>query len=812
LHWLANAYASRYDVDFSDDGKHWRTVRRVINAHGGDDPHLLPESETRYLRLHLRDGPALSYALADIEIRDLAFGATPNAFFEALAGEAPRGLYPRSFSGEQTYWTLVGVDGAPAQGLLSEDGALDIGPRYGSIEPLLLAQGKLVSWADVQPQQSLLDDYLPIPEVTWRHGGVKLRVTAFGSGDRNRSQVISQYTLDNVSGHPRRLTLALAIRPFQVNPPAQFLNVPGGVSRIRELSWNANVLNINGVPRVFPLQPPDEVILADFDAGNIARLLSGPQSSRVKAIHDETGFATAILLYRVELPPHGNRKIGIVTPLAGAPVLPERNVIEWLEREQANVATRWREQLNRVALHLPREGKRVMDTLRTALAHILLNRAGPALRPGSRSYARSWIRDGTMMSDALLQLGHADAVREYIGWFAPHQFRNGKVPCCVDDRGADPVAENDSAGEFLHLLAEYHRYTHEREWLRPLWPHAASAAAYMDALRQSERTAGNEAEGRRALYGLMPASISHEGYSDRPAYSYWDDFWTLAGYDGAVAIATALDRPTEAEQYTGMREQFRRDLYASLYAGIAAHGITYIPGSADRGDFDPTSTTIALSVAGLQGALPRRELEQTFERYWKEFLARRDGSADWDVYTPYEIRNTGAFVRLGWRDRALDSLDFFLSGRRPDAWNGWAEVVGRKSREQRFIGDMPHGWVASDFIRAVLDLFAYERETDHSLVLAAGVPDAWLGAQGVGIDKLRTAYGDLTYALRSDKQRLTLTIAGGMTAPPGGLVFPWPYRDAPGATLVNGHPAQWQANGELVIRSLPARISVELAK
>src|SRR3972149_5361628 len=67
-------------------------------------------------------------------------------------------------------------------------------------------------------------------------------------------------------------------------------------------------------------------------------------------------------------------------------------------------------------------------------------------------------------------------------------------------------------------------------------------ARYMNDLRLSERTPRNQSDARRAYYGLMPPSISHEGYSDRPAYSYWDDFWTLAGYDGAITIAKALDR------------------------------------------------------------------------------------------------------------------------------------------------------------------------------------------------------------------------------------------------------------------------------
>jgi hypothetical protein len=94
----------------------------------------------------------------------------------------------------------------------------------------------------------------------------------------------------------------------------------------------------------------------------------------------------------------------------------------------------------------------------------------------------------------------------------------------------------------------------------------------------------------------------------------------------------------------------------------------------------------------------------------------------WDDYTPYELRTVGTFVRLGWRQRAQELLDFFFASQRPPGWNQWAEVVGRELRQPRFVGDMPHGWVASDFMRSALDLFAYERDADSALVLAAGLP------------------------------------------------------------------------------------------
>jgi hypothetical protein len=129
-------------------------------------------------------------------------------------------------------------------------------------------------------------------------------------------------------------------------------------------------------------------------------------------------------------------------------------------------------------------------------------------------------------------------------------------------------------------------------------------------------------------------------------------------------------------------------------------------------------------------------------------------------------------VRLGWRERAHDLLTFFLAGRRPAAWNQWPEVVGRDTRP-RFVGDLPHGWVASDFIRSVLDLFAYEREADHALVLGAGIPPEWIEGEGVTVKNLRTPYGPLSYSLKKDGAAVVLQVAGGLRVPPGSVVLHW---------------------------------------
>jgi hypothetical protein len=86
------------------------------------------------------------------------------------------------------------------------------------------------------------------------------------------------------------------------------------------------------------------------------------------------------------------------------------------------------------------------------------------------------------------------------------------------------------------------------------------------------------------------------------------------------------------------------------------------------------------------------------------------GRRAWRDYTPYELRTVGALVRLGQPDRAHAMLDFFFKDQRPRGWNQWAEVVLPDPREPRFLGDMPHAWVSSDYIRSALDLFAFDRE------------------------------------------------------------------------------------------------------
>ncbi len=808
LVWKPDEYASDYLIQLSDDGLHWRDARAVVGGDGGTDWVALPESEARYVRLMPAQGPADSFGLAQLQVLPLAFSATPNDVVKAVAAAAPRGWYPRGFRNEQPYWTIVGLDGGTEQGLISEDGAVEVARGGFSVEPFVSVDGRMNTWADVEEAQSLQDGDLPIPSVRWTTPELGLETTAFADGTPADSQLVVRYRLHNPGKTPHDYRLALAVRPFQVNPPSQFLNTQGGISRIDTLSIAGRTAEVNGSPRVFASQVPSAVFASTFDGGMAAEHLARGALPDSTEVVDETGLASGAFVYDVHLAPGEAREFDLRIPLTGMPACAQASSDPacGAQARQDAVAAAWRDKLDQVRFTVPAAGQALVNTLRTATAHMLISRVGPRLQPGTRSYGRSWIRDGAMISEGLLRMGRPEVARQFVDWYAPYQFKDGMVPCCVDRRGSDPVPENDSHGELIFAIADYWRYTGDTAFLRRMWPHVEGAYRYMEKLRLSERTQANKARDP-GFYGMMPVSISHEGYSAKPVHSYWDDFWALRGYKDAVQIATALGKTEDAKRMAASRDQFHGDLMASLQATMRERKIDYIPGSVELGDFDSTSTTIALAPAGEQANLPQPQLDNTFQRYWREFEARANGTREWKDYTPYEWRNVSAFVRLGWRARADAAVKFFFGHRTPQAWNQWAEVVSHTPRKPFFLGDLPHAWVGSDFVRTALDMFAYSREQDQSFVLAAGIPAAWLDGQGIAIEGLRTPQGQLSYALKRVDGQLQLDVPAGMTLPKGGLVLQWPYPSVPGKTLVNGKAAKWDGN-ELRLNALPAKVRV----
>lgn len=814
--WDRLDYATAYRVLESNDGKDWSVLYESTRGNGGRDYIYTPDAESRFLRLELlRSSRGQGYSIRSILVKPYEMVASPNQFFEAMAQDAPLGTYPRYFSGQQTYWTSIGDPQGGRQALLSDDGALEPFTGSFSIEPFLFVQGKLLGWNDVRTVQELEQGYLPIPSVTWEHEQVRLGVTVVAGGrDRARAFFV-RYRLHNPSDQPLDATLFLALRPFQVLPFWQNLNLVGGVTNVRDLVFDARTVWVNGKPALVSQTPPDQFGASTFEEGSVTEgLASGRVPLRLQ-VSDPFNYASGALEYRRQLEPHASTDVYIALPGRQEDVSALQLATNGASAEfQAQLDTaiqHWSTVLNRVEIQVPPEGATLTRALRTSLAHILIHRDGPSLQPGPRTYARAWIRDGASMSAALLQMGFIVEPREFIRWYAQFVGADGRVACCVDRRGPDPVPEHDSNGELLYTLAEYYRYTRDIGTVSDLWPAAVRAAEWIRTARQRRMTSEYQQGPKRVFYGLLPESISHEGYSSRPVHSYWDGFWGWRGLKDAASLAAAAGDDAQAAAFAELRDAFGADLIASIERVIETQRLEYIPASVELADFDPNSTAIALSPVGALRALPETPLRNTFDRYFAILQERLRGDKEWDAYTPYELRNVPAFLQLGQRERAWAVLEAILRDQRPLAWQQWPEILWRNPKLPRFVGDMPHAWIGAIFIEAVRSLFAYEQEADAALVLAAGIPATWVADnEGVGVRRLPTHYGVLSYTLRSaGSNALWMRISGDLTLPPGGIVLKPPTLQPIKAVQVNGHPVTTFQGDRAVIHELPAEVVLE---
>ena len=198
------------------------------------------------------------------------------------------------------------------------------------------------------------------------------------------------------------MVLYLAVRPFQVNPPSQTLNQRGGVSPISSIEKMGNRILVNGRPALVTHSTPDGFGAIPFFSGDIVQdFLSAGQLPAAEKVVDPFHSASAALAYRWRIAPGKSRTADLVLPLHDQlPAAVDPEVIEYA------VAEKWRREVDRVTITGPPAAEEALQTLKAQLGYILVNRSGPGIQPGTRSYARSWIRDGSLTSWALLQMGN----------------------------------------------------------------------------------------------------------------------------------------------------------------------------------------------------------------------------------------------------------------------------------------------------------------------------------------------------------------------------------------------------------------------
>jgi hypothetical protein len=753
-------FGTIFSVHLSDDGETFREVGRIETGDGVSDSFWWRSTTARFFRLTVHEASSPEGAIVnELKLRILNKDRMPIGRLEraALAGRGD--LHPQSLLGRQVYWTALGEVDQAEEALFDEYGNLEPRRASGQITPLVRLEERLYG-APGSPaiDQSLAGGSLPIPTVAWSADDLELRATAFA----HAGQATVEYRLANPSGATRAGALVLVIRPVQVNPYWQH----GGHANIKAIAMEgARVVVNDAVFATFSIEPTATSI-ADFDEGDVTRLIEKGPSTSPPSLRSESGLLSAACEFAFSLKPGASVAFVVAAPMRDE-ATPRADVDFGALRDK--VAQGWRDKIGprRIAVGDPE----ISDTIEAQTALILVNATRHAFKPGPRNYDRTWIRDGSSQALALLWAGLIDDAKRYVLWYAKRIYPNGLAPPILNidgtvNRGYGSDIEYDAQGEFVGIAADLFRISGDRDFLEAIFEPVVRATRFIGELTaHTDALYGPETR----FHGLLAPSISHEGYS-KPSYSYWDDFFALSALRNCEYLAREIGDAAVAEEAKINAEAFAANLARSIRLTAEGLGRGVIPGSADREDVDPTSTSIAFEPCRVEDVLPAEFLARTYDLAADR--VRQFEAPDFKAnYTPYSLRDLNAFVSLGRFDDAFRLLQVMLAGRRPKGWRGWAEVVWGEPRVPEYIGDMPHTWIGAEFSTAIRRMLL--RENGGVLELFRAVPDEWWRGDGIALRRLPTAFGFVDLRATRDESRATIEL--NLTGPaPERITFRYP--------------------------------------
>jgi hypothetical protein len=164
-----------------------------------------------------------------------------------------------------------------------------------------------------------------------------------------------------------------------------------------------------------------------------------------------------------------------------------------------------------------------------------------------------------------------------------------------------------------------------------------------------------------------------------------------------------------------------------------------------------------------------------FNRFW-ETVRCPDGvytrEPEWTYFEAGQAHN---FLLLGQKDRALTTVEHFLTEQVAPGLYTYHEGIGDENSSlqwQRTRGwdktpfVTPHGWTAAELFLLLRDCLA--REEGDQLVIGSGIPQSWL-SQPFSVEHLPTYFGALSFHYTPNDGTLTVQVE---RQPPGGIVTP----------------------------------------
>jgi hypothetical protein len=762
-------------------------------------------------------------------------GDTSGMFGSKEAGLASNALY--------RYWNMVGVKDAHQESVVGQAGEVEpVYERY-AMTFFLIADGKLhfphfaeaaeASAPTPTLAQKRQDGYLPVVSTVYRPPlgvSVEQRTLSTVVGVQNHVAVLNRLLVQSVGAGTKVGQLGVAIIPVKPSgfvrynknrePQASQLAFLRYLPAERRLETNTRsgpvFLTTPGSLGLYgnenSVNNPDHYL----SASPFAALAAGSSLNAATQASDPlAGLCSAVFLWPFDVSGGQDFQLNIWLPVddfRGAGDFADLTAQPADSFETTNAAW-WRQKLDGSGMQvaLPPVVDHLWAQYRSSRADLLILADDGAIHPGPTIYDSFWIRDSSVEAIACALAGDDGLAGSQLGRRHLQVFQTGGN--CIGPASAygffggeheQDGYEWDANGEALWAFGKFDRIQGSQLAFgaKVYWPYVLQGARWI--------------RDNRSSYGIMLSGWSAEHIGDRDQPHYWDDLWGLAGLYEAARIAERIGANEVAELW-GAFDSLKAATAASIRWVLGqqrneGEWETYVP-SGPGGDRGLYSTIIGaaayfhptrLYYGAKLGDDIDRAFRFTLETIWSHFVDggfRHDSS--WQAYGPYlTLQLAHAFLLIGDVDR-MDALLGWTIGnagyarvsRYAGATEQWQVTTGTWNEQHAYpvandfsgmpfhdwyMGDIPHGWAAAEFMLLLHDMLLYEAGEDdiRELYIAPGIPPRWLrggGGQSVTVTNAATTYSTpLSYTLQHDESNARVTI--DITQPIAGVTYVYPCR------------------------------------
>lgn len=722
-------------------------------------------------------GGGISFLPAVLSTTEGYMKLTRKDYVKLKAEKEPGLLWPHWIAGKGKGWIVLGVEGGFSEVFRSIDGEVGSNSWPFSLTGAIYNRGNgeiMAPEITVAERRSaeLVNGHLPISVYRFFNEDLEVLTSLFvRKYSRIDEEGIAFYNffIRNLTGGSKRLSFFLAVRPYLVN---------GQIGEIRRINYDekGEYLRINRNYYIFFEQIPDNfgATSITFDS-DITRYLIKGELPENKFSSDIKDLMNGAVGYNFKLEPYGGKNfhfkipVGELTDLSG-----KIELISSLDprTEEKREIEEWKRRLSGIKIDLP--DVRYSDAFLASLSYILINMDGGMFHPSPLAYNYFWYRDSAYIIAAMLRAGFFKIAERSLPHFMDAQLKSGEFPSIFDDKGTViGPHEWDAQGQAIFSLAEYYRFTGNRAFIERYWPNVLKCAQFLRELRKKRLT---EKYRNTYFYGILPPSESAEDLGLKSWHHYWDDFWAIKGLKDAVYLGSILGKMDDVKWIEKEAQELYEATVKSAAMIMREKGMDWIP----NGPEDLYSSSMARGTS--PGLWPGfvldpedRMVKTSFRRYYEKWIEPYDGGyLHHGKFWPYGFELAYCYLLLNEVDIVHQMLEWGLEHQSFPGTYAWAEQIDPETFLFK-AGDMPHSWVAADFINIVRALFVYERE--DLLVLAAGMKQDWIrSGSEIRIKNFPTYFGPLSYEIEYDKRidRLKLSL-GGSAYPPDGIYFYFPH-------------------------------------